>query len=249
VRIALIVATLLAVPCIQLIPETESDGASGEMNNPVMLLGSGTGVDGTIHFTSSSIQIPTYFDLNTENFYNPSVSVDIKAHQYSGPNDHGADGNWNEFPGWESILRAEYVWVDGERAIGASNPVSGQVINEATATAISIGGSLSIKEVDPYEGFYVVAFSAADPPIHTSGSHNGSYLIEIEVTVREGSIASSEQKYYFGANLRYQSQGGTPIDTDPGMIQDKLAINICLYDTNGQKLIPKMRLRPPVTRT
>ncbi len=231
-RAAFVIAVLLAVPCVPLIPETGSDGADGTMADPVMLLGSGNGTGGTIYLGTNSTQIPTYFDLNTEHFYDASVAIDIRAHHYANNIHSHETGDWSQFNSWDSILKVEYSWGTNGRILAATaGSPSDQVISEMTA--ISSGGSLSIKEVDSVEGFYVVAFSAKSPPVSDT-SPNGCFVISIMVTVKEHGISSSEQKFYFGANIRYQSQGGGAIPLpDSGEIAENLAVNICLYGTNG----------------
>lgn len=227
VRIALIVATLLAVPCIQLIPETWSESGTGTLTDPIMLLGSGSTVNDSVNFYNNSDQIPTYFDLNTEYFLNPTVEITIRAYNYSNPSGGGGSGNWAGFENWRQVLTAKYAWNGNTRELVDSWP------EHAGLTAISSEGSLSIKEVDPLNGFYVVAFSGK-PPLKTG---NGYFLIGIKVVVKEGDADNhyDHDPYYFGANNRYQGHGSSGLTPEDIIINQ--AQGICLFYNNGQTIV------------
>ncbi len=230
--IAFALSLIVGISCIQLAPAISDAVADGSVDDPVMLLGNGTDAQNTLLFTTKATQVPTYFDLNTNRFQKPSVRMDVRAYHYS--NNAQGHGSWGGFDSWTSILEVEYSW-DENNVRTASGPPRQAI---SGMTAVSSGGSLSVKEVDPFEGFYVVAFSAKSPPV-SHQSPNGCFLIEIEVSVKENGIDSSEQKFYFGANLRYQSQGGQDIPLPgPDEIVEGLAVNICLYGTDGSLIDP-----------
>jgi hypothetical protein len=189
-----------------------------------MLLGRDNTMSGSIPIVSHGTQVPTYFDLNTEHFYKPNVTIKINAVQTYNKGGHQVNDNkWENFEEWTTILRAEYKWNGTNRVLGEDSWPNAV---EDAMTVISSSGSLSIKEIDPSTGFYVIAFSA-QPPLNG----NGYFLFGIEVSVKEGIVGDGyKQEYYFGANIYYQNHGDPGIT--PETIERELATGICLFYRN-----------------
>jgi len=213
--IALALSSIMILSSIAFIQGSPAEGASGDSDDPVMVLGSASNGNNirsneAFLFENKADSELRYIDLNTEWFENPEVQIVVTYQKYH----KNSSTSWNS-SGWSTSMVMNCQWTEGVRTItcGEGDMLSSQ------GTVISRDASVSITEIDSDGGLYAIEFSARPP------EQPGCFVFKIGFTISEGKGANT-QIYYFGANAQYQSNSSSGVDQST--IISELARNVCL---------------------